>query len=205
MIVTTFGGRPDRSISRLTTQASAMLAAERDERGRTPVLVIDGAHLLRYEQLETIGTLTNHNLDADSPLACLLVGQPTLRRTMKLAVLAALEQRTDPRAVSPVASRPATGGAPCRSMSGSAASAAASSRSTAGLVVTASTAAAASLAGSGSSPAITCWISVSRRQAAHGRRAPWLVSSWSSGQRATTAVPGRGSPGRAPGEAAVLR
>ena len=37
--------------------------------------------------------LTNHNLDADSPLACLLVGQPTLRRTMKLAVLAALEQR----------------------------------------------------------------------------------------------------------------
>ena len=28
------------------------------------------------------------------PLACLLVGQPTLRRTMKLAVLAALEQRT---------------------------------------------------------------------------------------------------------------
>ena len=38
--------------------------------------------------------LTNHNLDADSPLACLLIGQPTLRRTMKLAVLAALEQRT---------------------------------------------------------------------------------------------------------------
>jgi len=50
--------------------------------------------LLRYEQLETIRMLTNHNLDADSPLACLLIGQPTLRRTMKLAVLAALEQRT---------------------------------------------------------------------------------------------------------------
>jgi hypothetical protein len=31
--------------------------------------------------------LSNHNLDTDSPLACLLVGQPTLRRTMKLAVL----------------------------------------------------------------------------------------------------------------------
>src|SRR6202161_2597170 len=37
--------------------------------------------------------MSNPNLDADSPLACLLVGQPTLRRTMKLAVLAALEQR----------------------------------------------------------------------------------------------------------------
>jgi len=41
MIVATFGGQPDRSYSRLTAQASAMLAAERDERGKTPVLVID--------------------------------------------------------------------------------------------------------------------------------------------------------------------
>ena len=89
-VVATFGGQPDRTGSRLTAQASAVLAAERDERGRTPVLVIDEAHLLRYEQLEAIRMLTNHNLDADSPLACLLVGQPTLRRAMKLAVLAAL-------------------------------------------------------------------------------------------------------------------
>lgn len=94
MTVATFGGTPDRSGSRLTAQASAVLAAERDERGKNPVLVIDEAHLLRYEQLETIRMLTNHNLDSDSPLACLLIGQPTLRRTMKLAVLAALEQRT---------------------------------------------------------------------------------------------------------------
>src|SRR5262249_19101607 len=101
MIVATFGGQPDRSSSRLTAQASAVLAAERDERGRTPVLVIDEAHLLRYEQLETVRMLTNHNLDADSPLACLLVGQPTLRRTMKLAVLAALEQRAPPRSTLP--------------------------------------------------------------------------------------------------------
>jgi type II secretory pathway predicted ATPase ExeA len=55
---------------------------------------VDEAHLLGYEQLETIRMLTNHGIDATSPLACLLVGQPTLRRTMKLAVLAALEQRT---------------------------------------------------------------------------------------------------------------
>jgi type II secretory pathway predicted ATPase ExeA len=93
MIVATFGGQPDRSGSRLTAQASAILAAERDERGRTPVLVLDEAHLLSYEQLETIRMLTNHSMDADSPLACLLVGQPTLRRQMRLAVLAALGQR----------------------------------------------------------------------------------------------------------------
>jgi len=41
MIVATSGGQPDRSYSRLTAQAAAMLAAERDERGKTPVLVID--------------------------------------------------------------------------------------------------------------------------------------------------------------------
>src|SRR5262249_23852861 len=58
MIITTFGGQPDRSHSRLTAQAAAMLAAERDERGKTPVLVIDEARLLRYEQLETIRMLT---------------------------------------------------------------------------------------------------------------------------------------------------
>jgi type II secretory pathway predicted ATPase ExeA len=92
-IIATFGGTPGQITSRLVAQASAVLAAERDERGRTPVLVIDEAHLLRYEQLETIRMLTNHSLDADSPLACLLVGQPTLRHTMPLAVLAALEQR----------------------------------------------------------------------------------------------------------------
>ena len=32
-------------------------------------------------------------MDAASPLACLLIGQPTLRRTMRLGVLAALDQR----------------------------------------------------------------------------------------------------------------
>jgi type II secretory pathway predicted ATPase ExeA len=93
-IVTAFGANPTNLSSRLVRQATAALTAERDERGRTPVLVLDEAHLLSYEQLETVRMLTNHAMDQDSPLACLLVGQPTLRRTMKLAVLAALEQRT---------------------------------------------------------------------------------------------------------------
>ena len=37
--------------------------------------------------------LTNHDMDSRSPFACLLVGQPTLRRRIKLGVLAALDQR----------------------------------------------------------------------------------------------------------------
>jgi type II secretory pathway predicted ATPase ExeA len=107
-IVTALGGAPAQHTSRLVTQAAAALAAEKDERGRTPVIVIDEAHLLRYEQLETIRMLTNHDMDADSPLACLLVGQPTLRRTMKLAVLAALEQRIALRYTMPPMTAPET-------------------------------------------------------------------------------------------------
>lgn len=93
-IVNTFGQHPAHLGSRLAVQVGKALLAEREERGRTPVLVLDEAHLLTYEQLETVRMLTNQGMDQDSPLSCLLVGQPTLRRTMKLAVLAALEQRT---------------------------------------------------------------------------------------------------------------
>jgi type II secretory pathway predicted ATPase ExeA len=100
-ILAVFGQRPSHLASRLFTQVSKALLAEREERGRTPVLVLDEAHLLAYEQLEMIRMLGNTAMDQDSPLACLLVGQPTLRRTMKLAVLAALEQRTSLRYAMP--------------------------------------------------------------------------------------------------------
>lgn len=100
-ILNIFGQRPSHLASRLFSQVSKALIAEREERGRTPVLVLDEAHLLAYEQLEMIRMLGNTAMDQDSPLACLLVGQPTLRRTMKLAVLAALEQRTSLRYTMP--------------------------------------------------------------------------------------------------------
>ncbi|MFF2507795.1 hypothetical protein ACFVTY_31195 [Streptomyces sp. NPDC058067] len=54
---------------------------------------MDEAYLLFYEQLGAIRMLTYMAMDQDSPLSCLLVGQPTVLRIMKLAVLAALEQR----------------------------------------------------------------------------------------------------------------
>ena len=76
-----------------TPQTVEALAVEQGERGRTPVLVLDEAHLLDHAQLEGIRMLTNHDMDSRSPFACLLVGQPTLRRRMKLGVLAALDQR----------------------------------------------------------------------------------------------------------------
>jgi type II secretory pathway predicted ATPase ExeA len=92
-IVAALGGQPLTHHATLVPQAADALATEQAERGRTPVLVIDEAHLLDHPQLEAIRMLTNHDMDSTSPFACLLVGQPTLRRRMKLGVLAALDQR----------------------------------------------------------------------------------------------------------------
>ena len=50
--------------------------------------------------------LTNHEMDAASPLACLLIGQPTLRRMLRLGVLAALDQRIALRYAMPGMTRP---------------------------------------------------------------------------------------------------
>jgi type II secretory pathway predicted ATPase ExeA len=56
------------------------------------VLVIDEAHLLDHDQLESIRMMTDH-MDSSTPFATILVGQPTLRHSVKLGVLAALEQK----------------------------------------------------------------------------------------------------------------
>ncbi|SEG96117.1 AAA domain-containing protein [Nonomuraea solani] len=74
-------------------QANDALATEPAVRGRTPVLILDEAHLLGHDQLESVRMLTNHEMESSSPFACLLIGQPTLRRKIKLGVLAALDQR----------------------------------------------------------------------------------------------------------------
>ena len=93
LIVTALGGSPHPHRAVLLPQAATALATEHAERGRTPVVVIDEAHLLGHDQLESLRMLTNHDMDRSCPFACLLIGQPTLRRNIKLGVLAALDQR----------------------------------------------------------------------------------------------------------------
>jgi type II secretory pathway predicted ATPase ExeA len=111
-IVAALGHRPLTHHATLvpqTVDADNALAVEQAERGRTPVLVIDEAHLLDHQQLESIRMLTNHDMDSTSPFACLLVGQPTLRRRMKLGVLAALDQRIGLRYAMPPMTAEETG------------------------------------------------------------------------------------------------
>jgi type II secretory pathway predicted ATPase ExeA len=92
-VVTALGGRPVHGTAALAVQAWNTLAGEAAERGRTPVLILDEAHLLDHEQLESVRMLTNHEMDSSTPFATILVGQPTLRHNIKLGVLAALDQR----------------------------------------------------------------------------------------------------------------
>jgi type II secretory pathway predicted ATPase ExeA len=108
-IVASLGGQPLTHHATLAPQAADTLAAEQAERGRVPIVVLDEAHLLDHAQLEAIRLLTNHDMDSTSPFACLLVGQPTLRRRMKLGVLAALDQRIGLRYAMPAMSDTETG------------------------------------------------------------------------------------------------
>jgi type II secretory pathway predicted ATPase ExeA len=92
-IVVALGGSPRFLKGSLIPQAVDAIAIEELERGKRVVLVVDEAHLLAPEQLEEIRLLTNAEMDSRSPFACLLLGQPTLRRRIKLGAFAALDQR----------------------------------------------------------------------------------------------------------------
>jgi type II secretory pathway predicted ATPase ExeA len=96
-IVGALGGIPRFRKNELVAQTMSLLDAEENERDRTTVLIIDEAHLLARDQLEEIRMLTNTDMDSHSPLAVLLVGQPTLRRQIKLGTFAALDQRINVR------------------------------------------------------------------------------------------------------------
>jgi len=92
-IIAALGGTPRFHKAALIPQAQDALAAERDERGKNVVVVLDEAHLLGTDQLEELRLLLNADMDSRSPFACLLIGQPTLRRRIKLGTFAALDQR----------------------------------------------------------------------------------------------------------------
>ena len=108
-IVTALGGVPRFHKASLIPQTVDLLAAEQTERGKQVVIAIDEAHLLTPDQLEEIRLLLNSELDSKSPFACLLIGQPTLRRRIKLGMFAALDQRIALRFAMPPLTPPETG------------------------------------------------------------------------------------------------
>ena len=107
-LVSGLGGVPKFHTAALIAQAMDHLAAEKHERGRNVILAVDEAHLLGADQLEQIRLLTNSEIDSVAPFAGLLLGQPTLRRRIKLGAFAALDQRIAVRYALPGMTAPET-------------------------------------------------------------------------------------------------
>lgn len=92
-IISALGGTPGFYKANLIPDASQLLDRERVERGKQVTLIVDEAHLLSGEQLEELRLLTNSEMDSQSPFAGILLGQPTLRKKLRLGSFAALDQR----------------------------------------------------------------------------------------------------------------
>jgi len=63
--------------------------------GLQPVVIVDEAHLLDKEMLEEVRFLLNFKMDAQSPMALILVGQNELWERFQLQSYAAIRQRID--------------------------------------------------------------------------------------------------------------
>ena len=61
----------------------------------SPVVVVDEAHLLDKEMLEEVRFLLNFKMDAESPMALILVGQTELWDRLQLQSYSAIRQRVD--------------------------------------------------------------------------------------------------------------
>lgn len=92
-IITALGGQPRFHKAALIPQAEELLDRERSERHKQTVVILDEAHLLAADQLEELRLLTNAEMDSQSPFSLLLLGQPQLRRRLRLGSFAALDQR----------------------------------------------------------------------------------------------------------------
>ncbi|BBB92228.1 hypothetical protein MAMMFC1_02913 [Methylomusa anaerophila] len=61
----------------------------------SPVVIADEVHLLDKEMLEEVRFLLNFRMDAQSPMALILVGQMELWERLQLQAYAAIRQRID--------------------------------------------------------------------------------------------------------------
>ena len=62
---------------------------------KAPVIIVDEAHLLDKEMLEEVRFLLNFKMDAQSPMALILVGQSELWERLNMQSYAAIKQRID--------------------------------------------------------------------------------------------------------------
>ncbi len=61
--------------------------------GKTPVIILDEAHLMDHETLTELVLITNFKMDSRVPFLLILIGQPDLRETLRRRIHEPLNQR----------------------------------------------------------------------------------------------------------------
>jgi type II secretory pathway predicted ATPase ExeA len=87
------GIQPNHLKKRVVLQISQWLMDNLNSGGKEIVLLVDEAHLLDDATLQEFRLMTNANYDRESPLAVILLGQPSLRLRLKSSDFDALSQR----------------------------------------------------------------------------------------------------------------
>jgi general secretion pathway protein A len=64
-----------------------------DSQGKTPVIILDEAHLMDHDTLQELILITNFQMDSKVPFLLVLIGQPDLRETLKRRIHEPLNQR----------------------------------------------------------------------------------------------------------------
>jgi type II secretory pathway predicted ATPase ExeA len=64
-----------------------------DGQGKTPVIILDEAHLMDHDTLQELILITNFHMDSKIPFLLVLIGQPDLRERLKRRMHEPLNQR----------------------------------------------------------------------------------------------------------------
>jgi type II secretory pathway predicted ATPase ExeA len=87
------GMQPNHLRTRVVLQISQWLMDNLSAGGKEIVLIVDEAHMLDDATLQQFRLMTNTDYDRQSPLAVILLGQPSLRHRLKSSDFDALLQR----------------------------------------------------------------------------------------------------------------
>ena len=64
-----------------------------ERQGKTPVIILDEAHLMDHDTLQELILITNFQMDSKVPFLLILIGQPDLREKLKRRMHEPLNQR----------------------------------------------------------------------------------------------------------------
>jgi general secretion pathway protein A len=79
--------------SDLFDQIQRQVSELHENQGKTPVIILDEAHLMDHETLQELILITNFQMDSRVPFVLVLIGQPDLREKLKRRMHEPLNQR----------------------------------------------------------------------------------------------------------------